>query len=168
MAGQLATILIEGFPDTTEPGRRSINLWASTEVLISRLNRLLDEREELKAAYWELYGDWRAAEAKVQILESQLAALQAEHNDVPENKRNPALVAAIAAAVIAAIAQLTNTVVSEKIKGPAEKVTQQAAKLQSDCNVIINVPQPQASAHLAGSSTFRATATVTSPDEPQP
>lgn len=124
----------------------------STEVLILRLSQLLDQHDELLSAYHQLYGDWRAAEAKIALLESQLTALLSEHNDTPEKKRSPIIIAAIATAVIAALGGIANTAVSETIKKPAEKVVEAGAKVQADCNITITDNRPGTAAGTTGSS----------------
>ncbi len=109
----------------------------SSEALIKRLSDLLEERDELREAYHKLYGDYRAADAKVTLLEAQLASLQAERNFTPERWRSPLVLATIALVIAGVLGPVLGSITSVVLTDTATKVVAQAQVVQNDCNITI-------------------------------
>lgn len=142
----------------------------SSEELIRLLYNLLDDRDTLTELLISVHGDLRAAQARIEVLEGNLMSLEAERFRTPEPQRNPKIIHAIALSIVAALGTVGGAVGSEAIKQPAQRVIQQAAKVQNDCNVVVNVqnaPQTQqGSAQLSATGTLMAGGSVTPPVPP--
>jgi hypothetical protein len=133
----------------------------SSEALLKYLSDVLEERDKLLDAYLALYGDLRAAEGKVTLLEAQLASLRAERNDTPEHWRSPMVLTTIALCVMTAIGPILGVITDHHLKAAADKVVAQAQVVQKDCNISItnnNItvtpPPPPAQSGTYGSGTY--------------
>lgn len=138
MTRRLAEFLVQVTDGpSAEPWERS------SEELIRRLYLLLDQKDALIDAMARAYErDRETAEARISLLEAQLAALEAERVRTNPRWRDPKTIGTIAMIVATILGPIAAVVVDQRLDKPVGDVVSQAHKVQADCNVTINTALP--------------------------
>jgi hypothetical protein len=130
LARDLAAIMTAAYSRSVA-GREWLN---ETEVLIRRLQTLLEERERFVVALAEAYEDRDTANARADLLQTQLEALIAERYGVKESKVDPHILLGIAMLIATIVTPIAAVFVDHELNRPVSQVAEQADQVQGACN----------------------------------
>lgn len=132
------------FPDSTLGQRRSVESWlTSSEKLLEKLERLLDEKAQLQSALRQAYDDLDVAKSRIRQLEALRDALREERYGVREHTEKD-IILGIAMIVATLLSPFVAVLTEHELEEPVANTLDAAQEVRVDCgDTTVNVHNDQ-------------------------